>query len=57
MLIQQRARVLRLIRQHDHALLSGSLAFAWRSERESPLAPSILTALGDRAAVRNNEVS
>jgi hypothetical protein len=31
MLIQRRERAIRLIRQHDHALLSGVLAFAWRA--------------------------
>jgi hypothetical protein len=31
MLIQRRNGALRLIRQHDHALLAGTLAFAWRT--------------------------
>lgn len=31
MLVQARARGLRLIRQHDHALLAGELAGAWRA--------------------------
>lgn len=32
MLVQRRKRAIRLIRQHDHALVSGALAHAWRRE-------------------------
>jgi hypothetical protein len=36
-LIQEREASLRLIRQHDHALLAGGLASAWRTQDRAPL--------------------
>lgn len=51
MLLQLRERTIRAIRQHDHALLSGRLAHAWRgvggSPRPLPFHVVVATALHD----------
>jgi hypothetical protein len=49
MLTQHREDVLRLIRQHDHALLAGALAFAWRGPDGAgiPWTTALATALHD----------
>jgi hypothetical protein len=49
MLVQRRADALRLIRQHDHALLAGALAFSWRQGggRALPWVTALATALHD----------
>ena len=59
MLVQERQGTLRLIRQHDHALLAGELAAAWRGEErgERPdlrvvLATSLHDALWREADLR-----
>jgi hypothetical protein len=48
MLLQRRVGAFRLIRQHDHALLAGSLAFSWRQNGRSLAGSTALaTALHD----------
>jgi hypothetical protein len=49
MLVQRREHVFRLIRQHDHALLAGALAFAWRLDHGGTLSmnTALATALHD----------
>lgn len=42
MIVQRRDGALRLIRQHDHALLSGELALAWRSAASQPAVSEVL---------------
>lgn len=52
MLVQHRASGLRLVRQHDHALLSGALAHAWAAggaEGDLPLALVLAVSLHDLA--------
>jgi hypothetical protein len=48
-LIQEREGALRLIRQHDHALLAGALAGAWRTEEGGclPVRTVLASALHD----------
>src|SRR5688572_12087398 len=48
MLLQRRADTFRLIRQHDHGMLAGALAFAWRGESRGPgWTTALATALHD----------
>jgi hypothetical protein len=58
MLIQHREHTYRLIRQHDHALLAGALALAWRTADGETLAPrtTLATALHDAVWIEEDQL-
>jgi hypothetical protein len=57
MLVQRRGGALRLIRQHDHALLAGALAFCWRAADGGALSArtALATALHDAVWIAEDE--